>query len=643
MENKYTYCDNINQYSRFKTREVMIGGIALGGDNPIRIQSMTNTDTLDTVKSAEQCMRIFDAGADYVRLTTQTPKHAENLTNIKQMLREKGYQGPLIADIHFTAKVAEVAAGIVEKVRINPGNYVDRKTAQPIETEEQYQEELNRIEEQFVKLIDICKANKTALRIGCNHGSLSGRIVNRYGDTVEGMAMAVIEFLDIARRHNFHEIVISMKASNTRVMVYAYRLLMNKMISQGMDYPLHLGVTEAGDGEDGRIKSAVGIGTLLADGLGDTVRVSLTEDPEFEVPVAKEIVNHFSHIKNHQKINALPHLLKNPFEYGKRETLQTTDIGMHRPAVVIADLSGQASILEADLYKLGYKFKPEGSWLGNDLTPDYIYIGQGFISTDYTRGLKFICDADDWAQNENTYPLFSSPVHFMNAKKRSDELNFIEVHNSTEIIENLVKLNSETKIVLVLSSDNEHIVADQRAFMQWLTKYGILFPVIVRATYSEPDFVSFQIKSACDAGPMFIDGYADGIMLGNEADRNPQNIVKTAFGILQASRTRMSKTEFISCPSCGRTLFEIQKVTENLKKRTGHLKGLKLAVMGCIVNGIGEMADADYGYVGAGVGKVSLYKGKEMVKKNISSETAIDELVQLIKENNDWKEPNQEE
>jgi (E)-4-hydroxy-3-methylbut-2-enyl-diphosphate synthase len=640
MENNYKYCNQTDRYSRFLTREVVIGTIALGGSNPIRLQSMTNTDTLDTQKSVEQCILIFDAGADFVRLTAQTAKHAENLANIRSELNKQGYTKPLIADIHFNPKIAEIAATLIEKVRINPGNYVDRKGGQAIETEEQYQEELAKIEEQFVHLIDICKQNKTALRIGCNHGSLSNRIVNRYGDTVEGMAQAVMEFLEIAQKQDFHEIVISLKASNTRVMVYAYRVLMHKMLINGWNYPLHLGVTEAGDGEDGRIKSAIGIGTLLADGLGDTVRVSLTEDPEKEIPVAQEIVNYFKHRENHQKINGLNLLLKNPFEYSKRITFQATEIGSHKPAVVIADLSGQASIIDSDLFKLGFKTGPEGNWISSDETPDYIFAGQAFMSVINTEGIRFICDIEDWTKSEDNYPYFNTIQQFIMSKDKSDKVNFVRILNSSKTLEYLNQIKEDRSVVLILESENENIVADMRAFMQFLLKDNLLFPVVLKAIYSELDFIKFQIKSSCDTGPMFIDGYADGIMLKNEAEKDLKKVVQTSFGILQASRTRMTKTEYISCPSCGRTLFEIQSVTEKLKNRSGHLKGLKLAVMGCIVNGIGEMADADYGYVGAGAGKVSLYKGKEVVKKNIPSEIAIEELIQLIKDHGDWKDPN---
>jgi (E)-4-hydroxy-3-methylbut-2-enyl-diphosphate synthase len=637
MENK-KYCNNINRYERFKTREVKIGNIPVGGDNPIRIQSMTTTNTLDTEASVEQCIRIFDAGADYVRLTAQSTRHAENLANVKIALVEKGYNKPLIADIHFNPKVAEVAAQLVEKVRVNPGNFVDRKNGKEIETEAEYQEGLDKIEEQFTRLINICKEKKTAIRIGCNHGSLSSRIVNRYGDTVEGMAQSVLEFLRIARKNDFHEIVISLKASNTRVMVYAYRLLMNKMIKEGMNYPLHLGVTEAGDGEDGRIKSAIGIGTLLADGIGDTVRVSLTEDPEFEVPVAKKIVANFTELSGHEDINGVDELTKDPFDYIKRETFNATKIGSESKAVVIADLSSNVSVVDADIIKLGYKLDNENGWQPADNSPDYIFTGEAIISTSTTHGLKFICEASEWFDKINVFPYYSDIKNFETGQTGS-KMNFIRVQNTAETIDELKTLKDDTSIILLLESNVKNVVADQRAFMQHLINNNLKFPVILKRRYDIADNEDFQIKTACDIGPLLIDGYVEGIMISNIAEKNCMNIVNTSFAILQASRTRMTKTEYISCPSCGRTLFEIQKVTEKIKNRTGHLKGLKIAVMGCIVNGPGEMADADYGYVGAGAGKVSLYKGKEVIKKNIASENALDDLVQLIKDEGDWREP----
>lgn len=637
MEEK-KYCIDINQYQRFKTREVNIGKIPVGGDNPIRIQSMTTTNTLDTEASVDQCIRIFDAGADYVRLTTQSTRHADNLADIKISLVEKGYTNPLIADIHFNPKVAEVAAQLVEKVRVNPGNFVDRKNGKQIETDEEYQQGLEKIDEQFTRLINICKEKNTAIRIGCNHGSLSSRIVNKYGDTVEGMAQSVMEFLRIARKNDFHEIVISLKASNTRVMVYAYRLLMNKMLRENMNYPLHLGVTEAGDGEDGRIKSAIGIGTLLADGIGDTVRVSLTEDPEFEVPVAKKIVANFTQLDNHEPINGVKEITKDPFDYSKRATFNTTKIGSENKAVVIADLSANASIVDADVLKLGYKLNEEGVWQPADNSPDYLFSGDGIISTSTTHGLKFICTADEWFEKINVFPYYSDVSSYKTGNTTS-KMNFIKVHNTPATLTALAELKEDDSVVLLLESENKNAVADQRAFMQHLVNQNLMFPVILKRSYDIAAIEDFQIKSACDIGPLLIDGYADGIMISNVAEKNCMNLVNTSFAILQASRTRMTKTEFISCPSCGRTLFEIQKVTEKIKNRTGHLKGLKIAVMGCIVNGPGEMADADYGYVGAGAGKISLYKGKEVIKKNIASENALDDLVQLIKDEGDWRDP----
>ncbi|MFN8255508.1 MAG: (E)-4-hydroxy-3-methylbut-2-enyl-diphosphate synthase [Bacteroidales bacterium] len=638
MDTDIKYCCDINSYKRFNTREVKIGNIPLGANNLIRLQSMTTTDTLDTLSSVEQCIRIFNAGADYVRLTAQSPKHAENLKNIKNELKLRNYNNPLIADIHFSPKVAEIAAELVEKVRVNPGNFVDRKNIGTIESQEQYDEEVSKIDEQFSRLIEICKKNKTAIRIGSNHGSLSTRIVNRYGDTAEGMAQSVLEFLRIAQKRDFHDIVISLKASNTRVMVYAYRTLMGKMIAEGMNYPLHLGVTEAGEGEDGRIKSAIGIGTLLNDGIGDTVRVSLTEDPEFEIPVARKIVDYCTNRVSDVQIHGTEKLYKNPFDYARRQTFEFNDFGSTRIVKVIADLSQKASIINADISKLGFITDNENKWIPSDTSPDFIYTGNALISTEPSFGLKFICNAEDWEDHRNIFPLFSNVASYISSHKRSAKINFVVVKNEADTINTLVKIIDDQSVVLILESNHKNPVADQRAFFQHLIVNKLLFPVVLKRTYSQPELESFQIESACDTGPMLIDGYLDGLMLLNKEEKNSMETVNTSFSILQASRTRMVKTEFISCPSCGRTLFEIQRVTEKIKKRTGHLKGLKIAVMGCIVNGPGEMADADYGYVGAGAGKISLYKGKEIVKKNIDSDLALDELIQLIKDKGDWKE-----
>ncbi len=631
------YCNNLNIYSRFKTQEVMIGKTPLGGDNPIRIQSMTNTDTLDTEASAEQCMRIFDAGADYVRLTTQAGKHAQNMANIKELLVAKGYTQPLIADVHFNPKAAEIAAQLIEKVRVNPGNFAERKNTK--QKEYSYQESLDYIEQKFTELIDICKKNNTSLRIGSNHGSLSTRIVDRYGDTIEGMVESVMEYLRIARKNDFHKIVISLKSSNTRVMVYAYRLLTSRMLEENFSYPLHLGVTEAGDGEDGRIKSAIGIGTLLVDGIGDTVRVSLTEAPEKEIPVARQIVNNFITLEGHEEINGIEKLTKNPTEYKKRQTFNNHIIGSESKPVVIANLSDYNTINDSDIKAMGFKFS-NNSWIAADNSPDFIFADNAEISISNTNGLQLICNKNNWKNQDNYFPYFNSIEQFKKSDLKSEQINFINVFNSKEQITQLAHLKHDKSIVLILGSSNKNKVADKRAFIQHLQNNEIQHPVISTETYAIEDFASFQIKAASDSGLLLIDGLIDGIILANSLEKDIMKTLGTSFAILQASRTRMSKTEFISCPSCGRTLFAIEQVTAKIKQLTGHLKGLKIAVMGCIVNGPGEMADADYGYVGAGIGKVSLYKGKEVMKNNIKSEDALNELVELIKDNGDWKEPN---
>ncbi len=632
------YCNNLNKYSRFKTHEVKIGNIPLGGENPIRIQSMTNTDTLDTEASVEQCIRIFDAGADYVRLTTQAGKHAQNLENIKAKLIDRGYTQALIADVHFNPKAAEIAAQLIEKVRINPGNFAELKNTK--EKIYSYQESLNNIEQKFTELINICKKHNTCLRIGSNHGSLSARIVDRYGDTAEGMVESVMEYLRIAQKNDFHDIVISLKSSNTRVMVYAYRLLTSKMLEAGFDYPLHLGVTEAGDGEDGRIKSAVGIGTLLVDGIGDTIRVSLTEAPEKEIPVARQIVDNFMQIKTHENINGIDRLTKSPIEYTKRKTLNNNIVSSDKQAVVIANLSCNKTINKETLISIGYTFD-NNSWIAGDSAPDFIFIDKAKLNISNTNGLNIICNADNYSEQPNYFPYFKSIEQYKNAKQKSQKANFTEVHNQADNIAELTDLKQDNTIVLILKSSNKNTVADKRAFIQHLENNDLKFPIISSENYEIENLPKFQIKAACDTGLLLIDGLIDGLMLSNFKYNNLKTVVDTSFALLQASRVRMSKTEFISCPSCGRTLFNIEKVTAEVKQRTAHLKGLKIAVMGCIVNGPGEMADADYGYVGAGASRVSLYKGKELIKNNIKSEYALNSLIDLIKENGDWKDVTQ--
>lgn len=632
----YHYCSDFNAYKRFATRKVKIGISSIGGDAPIRIQSMTNTDTLNTQSSVEQCMRIFDSGADFVRLTVQTGKHAENLKNIKNELIKKGYKQPLIADVHFNPKVAEVSAKIIEKVRINPGNFVDvNKVRQKSYSEKEYQYELNRIKEKFVRLINICKKNKTAIRIGANHGSLSSRIVDKYGDTPKGMVESVMEFLRIARLENFHEIIISLKSSNTRVMVFAYRLLMKQMIDENMNYPLHLGVTEAGDGEDGRIKSAVGIGSLLIDGLGDTIRVSLTENPEKEIPVAKKIVDYIALRSNHEVIKNQINCLKNPFEYSKRNTYAIENIGADNVPVVIADMSNYQIISKKNISDLDFEYNNK-QWKGNDLAPDYIFVNNAALENFDTYGLKIIY------KHKNTknadYLFFDNLESFAKEHNRANKINFIAIDNDTISLKSLKKLKSTDKIVFILQSKNKNQTVDKRTFIHQLINLKINIPVISFSKYDEISVEDFQIRAALDHGLLLIDGLIDGIMLQNLHKNLSAEAVKVAFGILQAGRSRITKTEYISCPSCGRTLFDIQNVTKEIKLRTANLKGIKIGIMGCIVNGPGEMADADYGYVGTGRGLVSLYKGQNIVKKNIASKNAVEELIMLIKEDGNWTE-----
>jgi (E)-4-hydroxy-3-methylbut-2-enyl-diphosphate synthase len=632
----YKYCYNLNEFTRFASRNVKIGNSDLGGHAAIRIQSMTNTDTLNTQASVEQCIRIFDAGADFVRLTVQTVKHAENLKKIKSELKKRGYKGALIADVHFNPKVAEIAAQIVEKVRVNPGNFVDRNKTQSY-TEHEYNAELAKIDKKFTKLIKICKENNTALRIGSNHGSLSARIVDKYGDTPLGMVESVMEFLTIAQKENFHEIVISLKSSNTRVMVYAYRILMQKMLSAGMDYPVHLGVTEAGDGEDGRIKSTVGISSLLADGIGDTVRVSLTEDPEKEIPVAQKIVDYINLRVNHRKINFTGNIKKSPFEYSRRDTFIETGIGSHHVPIVIADLHKFDKLAKHEIEKMGFEFdETREKWQRGDLSPDYLFIGNLKLHDFPLGGLNFISDYSVWEKSGQGHPYFNSLDDYARAEKKSKKINFISASNNLAIIQQLKLLKKDKTIVLLLKSENKNNYADKRAFVHNLISGDLKFPVISVGQYKTVNEENFQIEAAADHGPLLIDGLFDGLMLFNENKRLFRECVNLSFGILQASRSRISKTEYISCPSCGRTLFDIQTVTKEIKEKTNQLKGVKIGIMGCIVNGPGEMADADYGYVGTGIGKVSLYKGQDIFKKNVSSKNAVSELIQLIKDNGDW-------
>lgn len=647
------YCNSLTSYSRRVTREVKVGGIGVGGDNPIRVQSMTTIDTLDTLGSIEQTIRMVNAGCELVRITAPSIKEAQNLQLIKEGLRERGYDVPLIADIHFTPNAAELAAKIVEKVRINPGNYADKKKFQVLEyTDKTYKAELERIRERFTPLVKICKEYGTAMRIGTNHGSLSDRILSRYGDTPLGMVESALEFLRICEDMEYYDIVLSMKASNTQVMVQAYRLLVQKLEIEGFQpYPLHLGVTEAGEGEDGRIKSAVGIGALLEDGLGDTVRVSLTEEPEAEAPVAQIMVDRYQERFQHGQIPAVNENPIDPFHYQRRKTTEVLNIGGSNVPRVIADIHQLKEPEYKDFKAIGHFYMPLlDKWKMNDLGTDYIYSADNPVHFMLPNGLKEILNYNSWVKNQdriNKYPLLLKQ-DFLDDNTRHAQLNFLRLtlsDLSTQIIE---KIKQDSTVVILLDTDNVHAMAEQRRFFFELIRHEVFSPVVVMRKYPHLPEDKFQIFAATDVGSLLIDGLGDGIMLSTECWEAESNerlgedlklINNTAFGILQAARTRMSKTEYISCPSCGRTLFDLQETTAMIRQRTDHLKGVKIGIMGCIVNGPGEMADADYGYVGSGKGKITLYKGQEVMKKSVSSEQAVDELINIIREDGRWTEP----
>jgi (E)-4-hydroxy-3-methylbut-2-enyl-diphosphate synthase len=639
-----SYCNSLTSYSRFRTRELKIGELGLGGDNPIRVQSMTTTDTLNTEATVAQSIRMIEAGCELVRITAPSIKEAQNLENIKREIRSRGYNTPLVADIHFTPNAAELAARIVEKVRVNPGNYADKKKFEHIDySDSGYEAELERIRERFSPLVKICKEYGTAMRIGTNHGSLSDRIMSRYGDSAEGMVESAMEFLKIAEDINFHNIVLSMKSSNTQVMIEAYRLLVNRMIREGMNYPLHLGVTEAGEGEDGRIKSAVGIGTLLEDGLGDTIRVSLTEDPEFEIPVAKALVERYSNRKGHSEIPAISSYPVNPFAYSKRKTCEVLNIGESNVPRVIADFSADGVNSQASLFKVGYAYSiPLDKWNLTEQACDFVYLGNHSIDFEIPGTLGMIQNSAVWkSENRNSYPLFNA-ADFVSASAtgmKSTVLNFIRVMFADLSPQLLDLIGKDKTCVIIAETTNSHAMPEIRRFIVELMNAGVNCPVIPKFTYELADESRFQLYSATDFGGLFTDGLGDGIWLNSlNKDIKHREINQTSFGILQASRVRISRTEYISCPSCGRTLFDLQETTAKIRKRTDHLKGLKIGIMGCIVNGPGEMADADFGYVGTGIGKITLYKGKEVVKRNVDAIHAVDELILLIKDNGCWVE-----
>ncbi len=638
------YCTSLTTYGRRKSLEVPIGDVPLGAHHPVRVQSMTTVDTMDTKGSVEQAIRMIEAGSEYVRLTAPSLNEAQNLENIKKELRKRGYQTPLIADIHFTPNAAELAARIVEKVRINPGNFADRKKFQVIEyTESEYNAELDRIREKFVPLLKICKEYGTALRIGTNHGSLSDRIMSRYGDTPLGMVESALEFLRVCEDENYYQVVLSMKASNPQVMVHAYRMLVQRMDVEGLQpYPLHLGVTEAGEGEDGRIKSAVGIGTLMEDGLGDTIRVSLTEEPEFEIPVAILLVNRYKSRTVHDPIQPVITIPVDPYVYNRRKTKAIENFGAKNVPRVIADFSGVKNISVKDLASIGHRYlETFDKWVMDEIGADYIYTGNHKIDFMLPNGLRCIQNYDTWLQEgagESEYPLFTVKQFTENCTLHP-KLNFVQCKLGDLTIELLEKIKKNPKVVLVAFSDNLHAMAELRRAFFVLLDTGMDVPLVIRRNYSSASEEEFQVYASTDAGALMLEGMGDGIWLSYNRPGYQQVAAvanSTSFGILQASRTRITRTEYISCPSCGRTLFDLQKTTAKIRERTDHLKGVKIAIMGCIVNGPGEMADADYGYVGAGIDKITLYKGKEVVKKGIPFDAAVDELITLIKNGGDW-------
>ncbi|MBI1836938.1 MAG: (E)-4-hydroxy-3-methylbut-2-enyl-diphosphate synthase [Flavobacteriia bacterium] len=638
--NPLSYCENILIRKRFPTNEITIGILKMGAENPIRVQSMTTVDTLDTAGSVEQSLKLINAGCELIRLTAPSKKEAENLGKIKRILNVQNHFVPLVADIHFTPNAAEIAARLIEKVRVNPGNYADKKKFEEIEyTDETYLSELIRIEEKFTPLVLLCKEKSTAIRIGTNHGSLSDRILSRFGDTPEGMVESAMEFIRICKKHDFNDIVISMKASNTLIMVQAYRLLVATMKMEGMNYPLHLGVTEAGDGEDGRIKSAVGIGTLLEDGLGDTLRVSLTEDPELEIPVAQKLIQKYTKLENNFdlsliKIEKLPY---NPFQYNKHKTIDIEHIGSKNVPVVIADLTSKTELKPANLFAFGYNYAVNlDKYNLSDQAVDFAYLGNLKPNFELPGSLKLISEYHHWKKYystvNNIYPIIdlNSISEFSNSSKPF----FVRIKAEEN---DIVILQHYSLAIIVLETEYANKTQLFRNFRINLSKLNILNPVILHIEKNDIDPEMFQLSVSAELGGSLIDGFGDGIWItSNQSDAL---INSTAFGILQATRTRISKTEYISCPSCGRTLFDLQETTQKIRERTSHLKGIKIGIMGCIVNGPGEMADADYGYVGTGPGKINLYKEKNVMQKNVSEKEAVDALINLIKENGDWIEP----
>jgi len=641
------YTPSLTEYVRRKTITVTIGDVPMGSDYPIRVQSMTTIDTMDTAGSVEQSIRMIEAGCEYIRITAPSVKEAQNLENIRKELRARGYTAPLVADIHFTPNAAELAARIVEKVRINPGNYADRKRFEHIDyTDDSYAAELDRIREKFLPLVRICKQYGTAMRIGTNHGSLSDRILSRYGDTPVGMVESALEFLRICEDEQYYNIVLSMKSSNPQVMVQAYRLLVQRLDKEGLKpYPLHLGVTEAGEAEDGRIKSALGIGTLLEDGIGDTVRVSLTEEPEREAPVARALIDRYvNRAEQAAPIPAIQSYPIDPFSYTRRTTREVFTIGGSNVPRVIADYSN-VPLTELDQLKaIGHFYLPvPDKWAMNDLGADFIYTGSTPATFMLPNGLKEILDFSAWiAQPDlaNKFPLLTA-AEYINARDLSfsNRLNFVRMELADLTDELVETVQDDPTVVLLVTTENAHAMPELRRLFVELINRNVQAPVVVQRAYPSVAPDNQPLYAATDVGGLLIDGLGDGIMLAGATDadsRKRHN--ELAFGILQAARTRITKTEYISCPSCGRTLFDLQETTATIRQRTEHLKGIKIGIMGCIVNGPGEMADADYGYVGIGRDKIALYRGQQVIKKSVPAVRAVDELIELIREDGRWLE-----
>lgn len=646
LKEKSKYTNSLLDYSRYLTREVYIGDKAIGGTNPIRIQSMTTTDTMDTEGTIEQTLRMVESGAEYVRITAPSKKEAENLRAIKEGLRKRGCEVPLIADIHFTPNAAEIAARIVEKVRVNPGNYADKKKFAAIEySDETYASELERIYERFSPLVKICKEEGTTMRIGTNHGSLSDRIMSRYGDTPHGMVESAMEFIRICEDHNFHDIVISMKASNPQVMVQAYRMLCATMMEREHRYPLHLGVTEAGEGEDGRIKSALGISSLLMDGIGDTVRVSLTEEPEFESPVAQFLVDMVSHTPAQDSGHRTQDPPFDPYNFKRRPSIKVRKVGDSQVPVVVADLS-QGELTQQRLTVAGYKYNEASDKFDfSDTSADMIYLGDNIPAFELPGGATVIYNSDTWknlSSKGNTVPYFHSTEQYKSAEHKHVAMNLVSWDGES--------IEDET-VVWVLNSNGNESGRQWRRQAFELINSGNKNPFILRTSVPEQfDFYSdesvpekYRIEKVAKpqlwlgamCSSMVVDGMIDGIWV----EKTDETKMRAMFGILQLGRLRTTRTEYISCPSCGRTLFDLQETTAMIRQHTEHLKGVKIGIMGCIVNGPGEMADADYGYVGVGPDKISLYRGQEVVEKGVPTAVAVEKLIGLIREDGNWVEP----